>query len=266
MEKAGNLIKVVVVFFFVGGVFATIIDVISQKKAVAEAKQANLYIHKKTGIYERYLKRFFDFFLSGIAIFVLCPVLIVTAILVRIKLGSPVLFIQKRPGKNEKIFSIFKFRTMTDERDEDGELLPDEARLTSFGKMLRSTSLDEVPELFNILRGDMSIVGPRPLVQRYIPYYTSEEHHRHDVRSGLTGLAQINGRNELSWDKRLMLDVEYVKKISLYTDLSIILRTFRKVIKREDIVIRGIEGSVLDFDVERKLKMKNSSQEKEENS
>ena len=154
-------------------------------------------------MYRRYIKRILDFVLSLLAIIVLSPILLIVALLVRIKLGSPVIFKQKRPGLNEKIFTLYKFRTMTDEKDEEGNFLPDDIRLTKFGKTLRSTSLDELLELFNILKGDMSIVGPRPLRVQYLPYYSSEEKHRHDVRPGLTGLAQVNGRNGLQWEERL---------------------------------------------------------------
>lgn len=202
------------------------------------------------GIYRRFLKRPMDFILSLIAIIVLSPVLIIVAILVRFKLGSPVLFKQNRPGLNEKIFTMYKFRTMTDEKDENGELLPDSVRLTKFGRVLRSTSLDELPELFNILKGDMSIVGPRPLLERYLPYYTDTEKLRHTLRPGLSGLAQINGRNNLDWDSRLGLDVEYVQDITFSLDLSIILKTFFKAIKREDITIVD-QATLEDLHVER---------------
>ncbi len=202
------------------------------------------------GIYRRFLKRPMDFILSLMAIIVLSPVLIIVGVLVRVKLGSPVLFKQKRPGLNEKIFTMYKFRTMTDEKDENGELFPDSVRLTKFGRMLRSTSLDELPELFNILNGDMSIVGPRPLLERYLPYYTDTEKLRHTVRPGLSGLAQINGRNNLDWDSRLGLDVEYVQDITFSLDLSIILKTFFKAIKREDITIVD-QATLKDLHVER---------------
>lgn len=202
--------------------------------------------HKK-GIYQRFVKRPMDFVLSLIAIVILSPIILIVAILVRTKLGSPIIFKQKRPGLNEKIFTLYKFRTMTDERDENGELLPDSVRLTKFGKFLRSTSLDELPELFNILRGDMSIVGPRPLAVQYLPYYNETEKHRHDVRPGLTGLAQINGRNGLNWDDRFRYDIEYIKNIVFFYDLKIILKTFLKVFKKEGITIRGTT-SIMDFD------------------
>jgi lipopolysaccharide/colanic/teichoic acid biosynthesis glycosyltransferase len=186
-------------------------------------------------VYERYIKRFLDIVLSGGALIVLSPVLLVTAILVRTKLGSPVIFCQERPGKDEKIFKLYKFRSMTDERDENGNLLPDEVRLTRFGKLLRSTSLDELPELWNIFRGDMSIVGPRPLLVRYLPLYNAEQKHRHDVRPGLTGWAQVNGRNTLSWEDKFRYDVDYVNQISFMLDVKVIFMTVKKVFCREGI-------------------------------
>lgn len=188
-------------------------------------------------MYKKYLKRVMDFALSLMAIIVLSPVLLVVAILVRTKLGSPVLFTQERPGKDEKIFKLYKFRTMTDEKDENGKLLPDEVRLTKFGKMLRSTSLDELPELFNILKGDMSIIGPRPLLVEYLPYYTESESLRHTVRPGLSGLAQVCGRNYLEWDKRLAKDVEYVENMSFAFDIKIIWMTVMQTIKKQDIAV-----------------------------
>jgi len=195
----------------------------------------NLFRPAKGGIYRRYIKRTMDFILSLIAIIVLSPVLLTVAFLVRIKLGSPVIFKQQRPGLNEKIFTLYKFRTMTDERDEDGELLPDSARLTKFGKLLRSTSLDELPELFNILKGDMSIVGPRPLLIQYLPLYNDHQKRRHEVRPGLTGLAQVNGRNAISWEDKFDLDVKYVNDLSFIVDWMIIILTFKKVFAREGI-------------------------------
>lgn len=202
------------------------------------------------GVYRRFFKRPMDFILSLMAIIVLSPVLMIVAILVRFKLGSPVLFKQKRPGLNENIFTMYKFRTMTDEKDENGELLPDSVRLTKFGRILRSTSLDELPELFNILKGDMSIVGPRPLLIRYLPYYFNHERLRSDVRPGITGLAQVNGRNVLTWNERFAIDVEYVKKLSFLNDLKIILRTVLVVFQKKDILV-GDEHVLLDLDVER---------------
>lgn len=187
------------------------------------------------GTYKRFIKRPMDFLLSLIAIIVLSPVFLIVAFLVRIKLGSPILFMQQRPGLNEKIFTMYKFRTMTDQRDENGNLLPDEVRLTKFGKFLRSTSLDELPELFNILKGDMSIIGPRPLLIEYLPLYNEHQKRRHEVRPGLSGLAQINGRNAISWEEKFKLDVEYIDNISFLGDLKIILLTFKKVFIREGI-------------------------------
>ncbi|MBR2101038.1 MAG: sugar transferase [Eubacterium sp.] len=183
----------------------------------------------------KYIKRFFDIFASLIAIILLSPIMIVSAILVRIKLGSPVIFKQKRPGKDEKIFTLYKFRTMTDERDENGELLPDDIRLTKFGMFLRSTSIDELPELFNILKGDMSVIGPRPLLIEYLPYYNEREKHRHDVRPGLTGLAQVSGRNYLKWDDRFETDVQYVENISLRMDIDILIKSVKSVFDRSNI-------------------------------
>lgn len=202
-------------------------------------------------IYARYIKRMLDILLSLSAIIVLSPILLILYILVRVKLGSPVLFRQERPGRNEKIFTLCKFRTMTDKRDEKGELLPDEVRLTKFGKLLRSTSLDELPELFNILKGDMSIIGPRPLLVRYLPWYTETERHRHDVRPGLTGLAQVNGRNALGWEDRFAYDLEYVGHCSFIMDVKIIKMTVGKVLKRSG-TLSGAEQTVEDFDIYRK--------------
>lgn len=183
----------------------------------------------------RYIKRFFDIFSSLIAIIILSPVLIVTAILVRTKLGSPVLFKQERPGKDEKIFTLMKFRTMTDERDENGEFLPDEVRLTKFGKFLRSTSIDELPELFNILKGDMSVIGPRPLLVRYLPRYNEHQHRRHEVRPGLSGWAQVNGRNTVSWEDKFNMDVEYVENYSMLMDIKILFMTVVNVLRHDGI-------------------------------
>lgn len=190
-------------------------------------------------MYKKYIKRCLDFVLSLLALIVLSPVLLVVAILVRVKLGSPIIFKQKRPGKDEKIFTLYKFRTMTDEKDENGNLLPDEVRLTKFGKLLRSTSLDELPELVNILKGDMSIVGPRPLLVEYLELYNEEQKHRHDVRPGLTGLAQISGRNNLDFEKRFVKDIEYINNLSFKLDVSILFETVKKVFKREDIQQEG---------------------------
>ena len=188
-------------------------------------------------MYRKYFKRIFDIICALAAIIVFSWLYIIVAILVRIKLGSPVLFKQERPGKDEKIFTLYKFRTMTDKRDENGNLLPDEVRLTKFGRMLRKTSLDELPEAFNILKGDMSVVGPRPLLVEYLPYYTKDEQHRHDVRPGLTGLAQVNGRNAITWEQKFAWDLKYVDKITLIGDILIILKTVIKTVKKEDILV-----------------------------
>ena len=186
-------------------------------------------------IYRKYVKRLLDILLSGLALIVSSPVMLVTALLVRLKLGSPVLFKQDRPGLNGRIFKMYKFRTMTDRRDENGELLSDEERLTAFGKTLRATSLDELPEFINIFKGDMSFVGPRPLLVRYLPRYNEEQRHRHDVLPGLTGLAQVNGRNALSWEKKFEYDVEYARNVSFALDMKIIFMTVGKVLKRDGI-------------------------------
>ena len=201
----------------------------------------------KDGIYCRYIKRLLDILLSGCALVILLPVLLVVAILVRIKLGSPVIFCQERPGKDEKIFRMYKFRSMTDERDEDGNLLPDEVRLTKFGRLLRSTSLDELPELWNIFKGDMSIVGPRPLLVKYLPYYTEEEHHRHDVRPGLTGLAQVNGRNTITWEEKFRYDIDYATHCSFHLDLKVLFLTVYVVLQHRDVALNVLE----DLDVYR---------------
>ena len=186
-------------------------------------------------MYKLFFKRFFDFILSLIAIIMLSPVYLIVIVLVRIKLGSPVFFTQKRPGKDEKIFKMYKFRTMTNEVDENGNLLPDDKRLTKFGKLLRSTSLDELPVLFNILKGDMSIVGPRPLLVRYLPLYNEYQKHRHDARPGFTGWAQCNGRNSISWEEKFDLDVYYVNHITFLLDVKIIFKTVKTVLCREGI-------------------------------
>ena len=199
-----------------------------------------------TGIYRKYVKRMLDIIISLAVITGLSPVYIITALLVRKKLGSPVLFTQPRPGYGKKIFRMYKFRSMTDERDENGKLLPDEVRLTSFGAKLRSTSLDELPEMFNILKGDMSLVGPRPQLVRDIVFMTDEQRRRAETRPGLTGLAQISGRNAISWDRKLAYDLEYIGKESFLTDLKIFFGTFAAVLKHDDINMEG-EATALDL-------------------
>lgn len=205
-------------------------------------------MQKRSIIYSKYIKRLLDILISLTFIVLFSWLYLILVILVRIKLGSPVLFCQERPGYNEKIFTLYKFRTMTDKRDENGMLLPDSERLTRFGSMLRSTSLDELPEMFNILKGDMSLIGPRPLLVEYLPYYTEEERLRHSVRPGLTGLAQVSGRNYLAWDKRLAKDVEYVNHISFIMDIRIIIKTIMVVFKKEDVSVdtNVVEGYLWD--------------------
>lgn len=201
-------------------------------------------------MYRRVVKRLLDILLSGIGLIVLSPVYLVVALLVRVKLGSPVIFHQERPGYHEKIFTLCKFRTMTDARDEHGELLPDSVRLTKFGRLLRKTSLDELPELWNIFKGDMSLIGPRPLLVSYLPWYTEREKKRHSVRPGLTGLAQVSGRNFIEWDKRLEKDVEYVEHISFLLDLRILWRTVMVVFAKSDEVAEvtdDVEGNLAEI-------------------
>ena len=189
----------------------------------------------KGGLYRLYFKRPMDFILSLLAITILSPVFIITGVLVRTKLGSPILFKQNRPGLDEKIFTMYKFRTMTNQKDETGELLPDHIRLTKFGKMLRATSLDELPELFNILKGDMSIIGPRPLLVQYLPLYNVHQKRRHEVRPGLSGYAQVNGRNSISWEDKFDLDVQYVDNVTFINDVKIIMLTLKKVFVKDGI-------------------------------
>ena len=190
---------------------------------------------QKKGFYEKVVKRILDFLIGLIGLILLSPVLLITAILVRVKLGSPVLFKQKRPGYQEKIFTLYKFRTMTDAKDEKGELLPDEVRLTSFGKKLRSTSLDELPELLNLVNGSLSLIGPRPLLVQYLPLYNERQKHRHDVRPGLTGYAQVHGRNAITWEDKFEKDVYYVEHVSFLLDMKIFFQTIKTVLKRDGI-------------------------------
>lgn len=237
---------------------AAIAAVVGVGALISDLFQENNSSHNLYGPYERFVKRPLDAFLATGAVIVLSPVLLITFILVRTKLGSPVLFTQNRPGKDERIFKIYKFRSMTNQRDENGKLLPDDVRLTKFGRILRSTSLDELPELLNIIKGDMSVVGPRPLLVEYLPYYTEEEHHRHDVRPGLTGLAQVNGRNAISWDTKLSYDVQYVSKITFLGDAKIVKETFVKTVKRSDIQV-GSEFKAGKFIDQRKERMEKAN-------
>ncbi len=225
------ILKVILVIIIIAACVALV-------AIIAEVTGKKSNTHKPYGLYERFIKRGLDAFLSTGALIVLSPILLIIAILVRTKLGSPVLFTQDRAGKDEKIFKLYKFRTMTDDRDVNGKLLPDDVRLTKFGRILRSTSLDELPELFNIIKGDMAVIGPRPLLVEYLSYYTAEEHHRHDVRPGLTGWAQVNGRNAVhSWEERFQYDLEYVNNITFAMDLKVLFTTVGKVIKRSDILV-----------------------------
>lgn len=204
-------------------------------------------------LYGKFVKRIIDIILSLVLLIILLPVFLIVSILVRVKLGTPVIFTQERPGKNEKIFKLCKFRSMTNETDENGDLLPDEKRLTHFSRVLRSTSLDELPELINILKGDMSFIGPRPLLVRYLPFYTDEERLRHSVLPGLTGLAQVNGRNNLGWDERLAYDIQYVNEMSFANDCKIFFKTIGKVLAKKDIAV-GDDLILQDLDVERRGK------------
>lgn len=190
-------------------------------------------------MYRKFFKRVIDIFLSGFALLILSPLFILLAIMVRVKLGSPVFFKQQRPGKNEKVFTMYKFRTMTDKKDEEGNLLPDEKRLTKFGNFLRATSLDELPEIWNIFKGDMSIVGPRPLLVQYLPLYNEFQKRRHEVKPGLTGHAQVSGRNAISWDEKFKKDIEYIDNISFWLDVKIFFKTIKKVLKKDDISQEG---------------------------
>lgn len=204
-------------------------------------------VHKPYGIYEKVIKRPFDLLCGIMTLLVFWPVYVIVALLVRIKLGSPVIFTQDRPGKDEKIFKLYKFRTMTGECDENGELLPDEIRLTKFGKLLRATSLDELPEVFNIIKGDMSVIGPRPLLVKYLPYYTEEQHHRHDVRPGLSGYAQIHGRNAISWDEKFEMDLKYVNHITFIGDMKIIFGTVFKAFVKQEGITSAASATMEDF-------------------
>ena len=204
-------------------------------------------VHKPYGPYEKYFKRPLDIFCGLAAVIVFSWLYIIVAVLVRIKLGSPVLFTQDRPGRDEKIFKLYKFRSMTDARDENGELLPDEVRLTKFGKMLRATSLDELPEAFNIIKGDMSVVGPRPLLVQYLPRYNAEQHHRHEVRPGLSGYAQVHGRNTVSWEDKFAMDVWYANHVSFLGDVKIILQTIGTAFVKQEGISSATAATMEEF-------------------
>ena len=194
-------------------------------------------------MYNLFFKRFFDFWISLIVLICISPVLLIVTIWLHFaNKGAGAFFLQERPGKNERIFKIIKFKTMTDEKDDNGKLLPDEQRLTKVGSFVRSTSIDELPQLFNVLKGDMALIGPRPLLTRYLSWYTEEERHRHDVRPGITGYAQCHGRNDVTWDEKLAMDVWYVNHVSLNTDIKIILKTIKSVLKRESVEVAGVEA------------------------
>lgn len=233
-----KLVKVLSVFSLAALILGFVVSLV--EKTVFLKRYDRTCIHKPYGVYEKYFKRPMDFALSLMSIILLSPVLLVTGILVRLKLGSPIIFKQLRPGKNERIFEMYKFRSMTDERDMEGKLLHDEIRLTAFGRKLRDTSLDELPELFNILKGDMSIVGPRPQLVRDMVFMTTEQRKRHYVKQGLTGLAQVNGRNGISWEDKLDFDIQYIRKITLWGDFIILLRTVKNVFRREGIHTDGM--------------------------
>lgn len=226
----------IVIIAAVVGVIAIIADAIGEKNSE----------HKPYGLYERCIKRGLDAFLATGAFIVLSPVLLITAIMILVKLGSPVLFIQKRPGRDGKVFNLYKFRTMIDARNEKGELLPDDQRLPVFGQKLRSTSLDELPELINIIKGDMAIVGPRPLLVRYLPRYNAYQARRHEVRPGFTGLAQVHGRNAISWDEKFDWDVKYVDRITFEGDFKIIIDTVKTVLHKDGISAAG-EATMSEF-------------------
>lgn len=214
--------------------------------------------HKVKGPYEAFFKRLIDIVASSLVMILFCWLYLILALIVRLKLGSPVIFTQDRPGKNGKIFKLYKYRSMSDERDENGELLPDKMRLNRFGRILRSTSLDELPELFNIVKGDMSLVGPRPLLVKYLDYYNSHDMRRHEVRPGLTGLAQASGRAALSWEEKFEKDVEYVDNVTFFMDVKVVLMTVRTVFSRKGIEFKAGNQSIMDY-----FKMRNNLDEKQ---
>ena len=224
-----------------------------------DERRQKTWIHKPAGAYERFLKRPLDCFLSTGALLVFSPLLLILTVIGAVEMRGNPFFTQERPGRFEKIFKLIKFRTMNNKKDGNGQLLPDDQRLTAYGRLLRSTSLDELPELFNIIVGDMAVVGPRPLLTEYLPYYTAQEHHRHDVRPGLTGLAQINGRNNIgSWEERFAYDLEYVRQCSFRMDAGIIFDSIAKVVKRSDILV-GNEIKVGRLDDARRIESNDSS-------
>lgn len=221
--------KIIIIISTIAAGFALTTEILHNKSKKRKCR----------GIYERFIKRTIDCFFAVFSLLIFSPIMLILALLVRKNLGSPILFEQYRPGRDGKVFKLYKFRTMTDKRDEDGQLLGDEKRLTTFGKVLRSSSLDELPELFNIIKGEMSLIGPRPLLVKYLPLYNEEQAKRHDVRPGLTGLAQSRGRNSLSWEEKFNLDVEYVNHITFLGDLKIIVDTIRSVLNSEGISADG---------------------------
>lgn len=237
LKTGGKIICVLTALLSIGGLIAGYID----------RKKDSKVSHKPYGMYETYFKRPFDFICGMLAVIFFWPLYLVIAILVKIKLGSPILFTQGRPGQNEKIFKLYKFRTMTDEKNENGELLPDEVRLTKFGKWLRNTSLDELPETFNILKGDMSIIGPRPQLVRDMVFMTEEQRQRHTVRPGLSGLAQVNGRNDIDWEDKLNWDLKYIKKITFLGDVRIIYQTVIKAFVKQEGITEGNMATSQDF-------------------
>lgn len=230
MRKKGELLKKTAVLLAAGGMVCLFEGHRKEKKRMEKVEKR----HEPYGSYERYWKRPLDVACALTALLLLSPIMAVLWLLVRFKLGSPALFCQERPGKDEQIFKLYKFRTMTEERDEEGKLLLDEKRLTEFGAWLRSTSLDELPELFNILKGDMSFVGPRPLLVKYLPLYNEKQKHRHDVKPGLTGLAQVHGRNAISWEEKFRMDAAYVNRITFFGDAKILFQTIEKVFIQRD--------------------------------
>lgn len=247
MKRIIKLVKIISTISSVVAGIAFLFERLDERKNKNAEKP-----HKPFGVYERFIKRPLDAFLSTGALIVFSPILLVTAVMVRIKLGSPVLFTQERPGRidpltgKSKIFKLYKFRTMTDEKDENGNLLPDDVRLTSFGKKLRSTSLDELPELINIIKGDMAVVGPRPLLVRYLDRYNEYQARRHEIRPGFTGLAQVNGRNSISWEDKFEWDVKYVDKVTFEEDCKIVIETVKPVVMRDGINADG-EATMVEF-------------------